>query len=149
MSCLSISSGWTFWRLFMWHNCYSKSEIGFNSYCSWARIFRRLFSKSCTFGSKSGTKSLVRRYQAIFAKTVPEHLKIFKNLICQIWKTSKCSGTVFANLVWYRLTKDLVPLLTQKCTFFLKIDFLRFWPRCIGKKLQFCRVLDPTIFRHN
>ena len=33
-------------------------------YCSWARIFRRLFSKGCTFGSKSGTKDLVRRYQA-------------------------------------------------------------------------------------
>ena len=36
--------------------------------CSWARIFRRLFLKRCTFGSKSGNKSLVSRYQAKFAK---------------------------------------------------------------------------------
>ena len=48
--------------------------------CSWARIFRRLFSKRCTFGSKSDTKSLVRRYQAKFAKTVSQHLKV-----CHIW----------------------------------------------------------------
>ena len=48
---------------------------------SWAMIFSKLFSKRCTFGSKSGgTKSLVRRYQARFAKTVPEHLSI-----CHIW----------------------------------------------------------------
>ena len=33
------------------------------SLCSWARIFRRLFSKRCTYGSKSGTKSLVRQGQ--------------------------------------------------------------------------------------
>ena len=45
-------------------------------YFSWARIFEILFSKRCTFGSKSGTKSLVRRYQAKFAKTVPDHLKV-------------------------------------------------------------------------
>ena len=38
------------------------------------------FSKRCTFGSKSGTKSLVRQYQAKFAKTVPENLKV-----CHIW----------------------------------------------------------------
>ena len=36
------------------------------------------FQKRCTFGSKSGTKSLVP--QAKFAKTVPEHLKV-----CHIW----------------------------------------------------------------
>ena len=47
---------------------------------SWAIIFRRLFSKNCTFGSKSGTKSLVRRYKAKFTKTVPEHLKV-----CYVW----------------------------------------------------------------
>ena len=35
---------------------------------SWAWIFRRLFSKRCTFGWKSGTKFLVRQYQAKFAK---------------------------------------------------------------------------------
>ena len=40
---------------------------------SWARIFGRLFSKRCTFGSESGTKSLVRRYQVKFAKTVPHN----------------------------------------------------------------------------
>ena len=34
------------------------------------------FSKRCIFGSKSGTKSLVRRYQAKFANSVPEHLKV-------------------------------------------------------------------------
>ena len=44
-----------------------------NLSCSWAIIFRILFSKRCTFVSKSGTKSLIRRYQAKFAKTVPEH----------------------------------------------------------------------------
>ena len=43
---------------------------------SWATIFRKLFLKRCTFGSNSGTKSLVRRYQAKFAKTFPEHLKV-------------------------------------------------------------------------
>ena len=43
---------------------------------SWVLIFRILFSKRCTFGSKSSTKSLVRRHQAKFSKTVPEHLKI-------------------------------------------------------------------------
>ena len=31
---------------------------------SWARIFSKVFSKRCIFGSISGTKSLVRRYQA-------------------------------------------------------------------------------------
>ena len=48
--------------------------------CSWARIFSKLFSKSGTFGSKNGTKSLVRRYQAQFAKIVSEYLKV-----CHIW----------------------------------------------------------------
>ena len=49
---------------------------------SWAIIFRRLFSKRCTFGSKSGTKSLVRRYQSKFAKNVqgPKFKKSFKCL---------------------------------------------------------------------
>ena len=47
---------------------------GYLGHCSWAIIFRIQFSKWCTFGSKSGTKSLVRRYQAKFA--VPEHLKV-------------------------------------------------------------------------
>ena len=37
-------------------------------------------SKRWTFGSKSDTKSLVRRYQAKFAKTVPEHL-----MVCHVW----------------------------------------------------------------
>ena len=45
-----------------------------------ARIFMELYSTSCTFGSKSGTKSFVRRYQAKFAITVPKHLKV-----CHIW----------------------------------------------------------------
>ena len=50
-------------------------------YRSWARIFRRLFTKRCIFGSKSGTKkSSVRRHLAEFAKTVPELLKF-----CHIW----------------------------------------------------------------
>ena len=56
---------------------------------SWARISSKLFSKRCTYGSKSGTKSLVRRYQAKFAKTVPEHwrsvifgLSFFLNKLC-------------------------------------------------------------------
>ena len=40
---------------------------------SWVRIFRRLFSKRFTFGSKSGTKSLVRWHQAKFTINVPEH----------------------------------------------------------------------------
>ena len=47
---------------------------------SWARTFRRLFSKRCTFGSKRGIKSSARRNQAKFAKTVPKHLKV-----CLIW----------------------------------------------------------------
>ena len=42
--------------------------------------------------------------------------------ISLIWQTFKSSGTIFANKAWYRRTKDLVPLLTQKCTF-LKIVF--------------------------
>ena len=41
------------------------------------------FKKRGTFGSKSGTKSLVRRYQAKFAITVPEHFKV-----CHIWLKS-------------------------------------------------------------
>ena len=43
-----------------------------------------LFSKRCTFGLKSVTKSLVRRYQAKFAKIVPDHLKV-----CHIFIKSK------------------------------------------------------------
>ena len=43
---------------------------------SLAIIFSKLFSKRCTFGPKSGTKSLVCRYQPKFAKTVPELLSI-------------------------------------------------------------------------
>ena len=38
--------------------------------CSWARIFIDLFSKSVTFGSKSGSKSLV-----LTAKIVPRRLR--------------------------------------------------------------------------
>ena len=45
-----------------------RNQLRDSSQYSWARIFRRLFSKRCTFWSKSGTKSLVRRYQAKFAK---------------------------------------------------------------------------------
>jgi hypothetical protein len=55
-------------------------KINICEYGSWAIIFRRLFSKRCTLWSKSGTKSLVYRYQAKFAKIVPEHLKV-----CHIW----------------------------------------------------------------
>ena len=33
------------------------------------------FQKRCTFGSKSGTKSLVLWYMAKFSKNVPEHFK--------------------------------------------------------------------------
>ena len=39
-----------------------------------------VLSKRCTLGSKSVTKSLVRGYQAKFAKTTPEHLQV-----CHIW----------------------------------------------------------------
>ena len=56
----------------------SPTLIG-NGFCSWARIFRKLFSKRCTFGSLK-TKSLVRRYQAKFTKTAPDHLKV-----CHTW----------------------------------------------------------------
>ena len=58
----------------------TKQKYLLGSHCSWARIHWRLFSKRSSFGSKSGTKSLVRRYQAKLAKTVPEHLKV-----CHIW----------------------------------------------------------------
>ena len=64
---------------------------------SWASIFRRLFSKRCTYGSKSGSKSLARRKQAKFPKNCP---------------------TVFANLAWYRRTKDLEPLIDPKVHLF-------------------------------
>ena len=36
------------------------------------------------------------------------------NFISQIWQTFKFPGTVFANLAWYRRTKDLVPLFDPK-----------------------------------
>ena len=55
---------------------------------SWTRIFRRLFSKRCTYGSKSRTKSLVRRHQAKFTKTVPEYLKVCHILLIQFIKKS-------------------------------------------------------------
>ena len=54
-------------------------------------------TKRCTFGSKIGTKSLVRRYQAKFAKTVPEHLKV-----CHIWliKSKKIMFSyIFINII--------------------------------------------------
>ena len=70
----------------------------FSSYYSWATIFRKLFSKRCTFGSKSGTKSLVRRYPAKFRKTVPEHLKV-----CHIWlinsKKKLCLVIFFSHII--------------------------------------------------
>ena len=50
-----------------------------------------LFSKRCTFGSKSGTKSLVRLYQAKFAKTVPKHLKV-----CHIWLIKSLTNLMFS-----------------------------------------------------
>ena len=49
------------------HSDNQKELLDFDKFMvfgSWARIFRRLFLKRCTFGSKSGTKSLVRRNQA-------------------------------------------------------------------------------------
>ena len=50
-------------------------------YCRWARIFWRLFSiRKVHLWVKKRTKSLVRRYQAKFANTFPEHLKD-----CHIW----------------------------------------------------------------
>ena len=63
-------------RLRMGRGTFHKFELMGRSHSRWARIFRRLFSKSCTFGSKSGTKSLVRRYQAKFAKTVIDVPKV-------------------------------------------------------------------------
>ena len=65
---------------------------------SWARIFWRLFSKRCIFESKSGTKSLVRRYQDKLVKTVPDHLKV-----CHIWlikfKTKLCLVIFFIHII--------------------------------------------------
>ena len=52
---------------------------------SWARICRRIFSKRCIFGSKSDNKFLVRRYLAKFAKTVPEHLKVWHIWLIQFF----------------------------------------------------------------
>ena len=80
---------WLFYifaKMLVWH-----------SQCSWDTTFKRLFSKRCTFGPKSGTKSLVRRYKAKFSKTVPEHLK-----------------------GWHRRTIDLVPLFDPKVHIFKK-----------------------------
>ena len=57
-----------------------------NNECSWARIFSKLFLKRYTFGSKSGTKSLVGRYEAKFAKTVSEP---FYLLYIEIFPTKK------------------------------------------------------------
>ena len=48
-----------------------------------------------TFGSKSGTKSLVRRYQAKFAKTVPDHLQV-----CHIWLI-KCLKKIMFSYIFY------------------------------------------------
>ena len=62
---------------------YSGLKVYSDPQDSWARIFRRLFSR-CTYVSKRGTKSLVRRYQAKFAKTVLKHLKV-----CHIWLIKK------------------------------------------------------------
>ena len=61
-------------------------------------IFRRLFSKRCTFGSKSGTKSSVRRYQgqAKFSKTVYEHLKV-----CHIWLTKNPKNNLSFSYICY------------------------------------------------
>ena len=81
--------GCTVWNwIFLRHRIHCSNEgcaqqDFFQKQCSWAIIFRRLFSKRCTFGSKSETKSLLRWYQAKFAKTVPEHLKVCH--ILYIW----------------------------------------------------------------
>ena len=64
-------------------------------YTSWANIFRRLFSKRCTFWSKRGTKSLVRRYQAKFAITVPENLKV-----CHIWLIQFLIKLMFSYIIY-------------------------------------------------
>ena len=51
---------------------------------SWARIIEKTIFKKVHFWIKSGIKSLVRRYQAKFSKSVPEHLKV-----CHIWLVKK------------------------------------------------------------
>ena len=50
-------------------------------------------------------------------KYITKH-QFLKNFISQIWHTSKCSGTVFANLAWYWRTNDLVPFFYTKVHLF-------------------------------
>ena len=78
-----------------------------------------------------GKYSLLKRdgNWIMWLKNITINKRYFFYVISQIWQTFKCSGTVFSNLAWYRRTKDLVPLFTQKCTF-LKIVFWRCWPSC-------------------
>ena len=68
--------------------------------CNWANIFRRLFSKRCTFGSKGGTKSLVRWYQTKFAKTAPERLKVCHTYLAyKMPKKNLCLVIFFIHII--------------------------------------------------
>ena len=59
-------------------NTFRNKTVCMCSTPSLAIIFGRLFSKSCSFGSKKPALNfaLVRRYQDKYAKPVPEHLKV-------------------------------------------------------------------------
>ena len=50
----------------------------------------------------------------IWIKWIITKHNFVKKFIRSIWRTFKCSETAFANLAWYRRTKDLVPLFDPK-----------------------------------
>ena len=79
-----------------------------------AIILRRLFLKGCSFGSKSGTKSLIRRNQAKVAKTAPEYLKV-----CHIWlikfKKQLMFSYIFIHIIQLSLfSSEYLPIAGKK-----------------------------------
>ena len=89
------------------------------------------FQKGALLGRKVGLNFWVRRNQAKFANTVPEHLKVYHIWLIKFQKILMFFINIFqlslstekrqlnyVNLAGYRRTKDLVPLFDPKVQFF-------------------------------
>ena len=76
---------------------------------------------------------------------------MFTNFTSQIWQNFNYSGTVSANFIWYRRTKDLVSLLDPEDKLFLNSLVMVLaplnWFFALAKSVHFFPILK-TLYKH-
>ena len=105
--CGTLQCPWPrFRKQFPRSNIQCKVQMGQN--------LKKTISKSRTSGSERGTKSLIRRYQAKFAITVPEHLKVCH--ICLMkFKHKLCLVIIFIHIIQLSLlSSEYLPIAGKK-----------------------------------